>query len=54
MAIAAKEAMAGHLETLKAKFEEAVEMRKNAELEIEAFRPVRVNVTVSIVLFLKE
>lgn len=40
MALAAKEAMAGHLEMLKAKYEEAVEARKKAELEIEAFRPV--------------
>ncbi|XP_061076203.1 desmin [Conger conger] len=39
MAVAAKEAMAGHLEMLKAKFEEAVELRKKAEEEIEAFRP---------------
>uniref|UniRef100_A0A8C9RLZ0 Zgc:172323 n=1 Tax=Scleropages formosus TaxID=113540 RepID=A0A8C9RLZ0_SCLFO len=39
MAIAAKEAMAGQLEMLKAKYEEAVELRKKAELAIEAFRP---------------
>ncbi|XP_035244238.1 glial fibrillary acidic protein [Anguilla anguilla] len=39
MAVAAKDAMAGQLEMLKAKYEEAVEMRKKAELEIEAFRP---------------
>ncbi|XP_036395458.1 glial fibrillary acidic protein [Megalops cyprinoides] len=39
MAIAAKEAMAGQLESLKVKYEEALELRKKAELEIEAFRP---------------
>ncbi|KAJ8354061.1 hypothetical protein SKAU_G00216280 [Synaphobranchus kaupii] len=39
MALAAKEAMAGQLEMLKAKYEEAVELRKKAELDIEAFRP---------------
>ncbi|KAJ8409179.1 hypothetical protein AAFF_G00242000 [Aldrovandia affinis] len=39
MALAAKEAMAGQLEMLKARYEEALEARKKAELEIEAFRP---------------
>ncbi|KAJ8290899.1 hypothetical protein GJAV_G00018980 [Gymnothorax javanicus] len=39
MAVAAKEAMAGQLEMLKAKYAEAVELRKKAELEIEALRP---------------
>ncbi|XP_052000800.1 glial fibrillary acidic protein-like [Xyrauchen texanus] len=39
LAFAAKDAMAGHLEIMKVKYEEAVEMRKKAELEIEAFRP---------------
>ncbi len=37
--------MAGQLEMLKVKYEEAVEARKKAELEIEAFRPVRFNLT---------
>ncbi|KTG37281.1 hypothetical protein cypCar_00011265 [Cyprinus carpio] len=39
LAVAAKDAMAGQLEMLKVKYEEAVEARKKAELEIEAFRP---------------
>ncbi|MBN3319530.1 DESM protein, partial [Atractosteus spatula] len=39
MSLAAKEAMAGQLEMLKAKYEEAVEGRKKAEQDIEAFRP---------------
>ncbi|XP_072525261.1 desmin [Salminus brasiliensis] len=39
MAIAAKDAVAGQLEMIKVKYEEAVELRKKAELEIEAFRP---------------
>ncbi|XP_076838169.1 desmin [Brachyhypopomus gauderio] len=39
LAVAAKDAMAGQLEMIKVKFEEAVELRKKAELEIEAFRP---------------
>ncbi|XP_067304488.1 desmin [Pseudorasbora parva] len=39
LAIAAKDAMAGQLEMIKIKYEEALEMRKKAELEIEAFRP---------------
>lgn len=32
--------MVGQLEMMKVKYEEAVEMRKKAELDIEAFRPV--------------
>uniref|UniRef100_A0A9J7YUH8 Zgc:172323 n=1 Tax=Cyprinus carpio carpio TaxID=630221 RepID=A0A9J7YUH8_CYPCA len=39
LAIAAKDAMATQLEMMKVKYEEAVEMRKKAELDIEAFRP---------------
>ncbi|XP_051976878.1 desmin-like isoform X2 [Xyrauchen texanus] len=39
LAVAARVAMAGQLEILKVKYEEAVEARKKAELEIEAFRP---------------
>ncbi|XP_024278468.1 glial fibrillary acidic protein-like [Oncorhynchus tshawytscha] len=39
LAVAAKGAMAGQVEVLKVKYEEALEARKNAELEIEAFRP---------------
>lgn len=39
-AVAAKDGMAGQLEIMKVKYEEAVEMRKKAELDIEAFRPV--------------
>uniref|UniRef100_A0A8C1JLY6 Zgc:172323 n=1 Tax=Cyprinus carpio TaxID=7962 RepID=A0A8C1JLY6_CYPCA len=39
LAIAAKDAMAGQLEMIKMKYEEALEMRKKAELDIEAFRP---------------
>ncbi|XP_065155139.1 desmin isoform X2 [Paramisgurnus dabryanus] len=38
-AVAAKDSMAGQLEMIKVKYEEAVEMRKKAELDIEAFRP---------------
>lgn len=41
LAVAAKDAMAGQLEMMKAKYEEAVELRKKAELDIENFRPVR-------------
>lgn len=41
LALAAKEAMSGQLEMLKVKYEEALEARKKAEMEIEAFRPVR-------------
>uniref|UniRef100_A0A672QYY7 Zgc:172323 n=1 Tax=Sinocyclocheilus grahami TaxID=75366 RepID=A0A672QYY7_SINGR len=33
------DAMAGQLEMMKVKYEEALEMRKKAELDIEAFRP---------------
>ncbi|KAK1171172.1 glial fibrillary acidic protein-like [Acipenser oxyrinchus oxyrinchus] len=39
MAVAAKEAMAGQLEMIKVKYEEAHEARKKAELEIETLRP---------------
>ena len=39
-AIAAKEAMAGQLVAIKVKYEEALELRQKAEMEIEAFRPV--------------
>ncbi|XP_057179491.1 notochord granular surface [Triplophysa rosa] len=39
LALAARDAMAGQLEMLKVKYEEAVEARKKAELDIEAFRP---------------
>ncbi|XP_066525862.1 notochord granular surface [Hoplias malabaricus] len=39
LAIAAKEAMAGQLEMVKIKYEEALEARKKAELEIKAFKP---------------
>uniref|UniRef100_A0A8C4RSH7 Notochord granular surface n=1 Tax=Erpetoichthys calabaricus TaxID=27687 RepID=A0A8C4RSH7_ERPCA len=39
MAIAAKEAMAGQLEMIKSKYEEALEARKKAEREIETLRP---------------
>lgn len=39
LALAAKEAMLGQLEMLKNKYNEAVEARKQTELEIEALRP---------------
>lgn len=32
--------MADQLEMIKIKYEEALEMRRKAELDIEAFRPV--------------
>lgn len=38
--MAAKESTAAQLEAIKIKYEEAVELKKKAELEIEAFRPV--------------
>uniref|UniRef100_A0A8C8FK99 IF rod domain-containing protein n=1 Tax=Oncorhynchus tshawytscha TaxID=74940 RepID=A0A8C8FK99_ONCTS len=38
-ALAGKEAMAGQLEITKVKYEEAVELRRRVEMEIEAFRP---------------
>ncbi|KAL0984662.1 hypothetical protein UPYG_G00144870 [Umbra pygmaea] len=38
-AIARKETMAGQLGMIKVKYEEAVELKRKAELEIEAFRP---------------
>ncbi|XP_034143878.1 notochord granular surface [Esox lucius] len=39
LSVAAKGAMAGQLEVLKVKYEEALEARKKAEMEIDAFRP---------------
>ena len=45
--MAAKEAMLGQLDTLKAKYNEAVEARKKTEQEIEILRPVRLNGTSS-------
>ncbi|XP_035985492.1 desmin isoform X2 [Fundulus heteroclitus] len=39
ISLAAKEAAAGQLEAIKFKYEEAVELRKKAEFDIEAFRP---------------
>ncbi|KAG7475722.1 glial fibrillary acidic filament-like [Solea senegalensis] len=39
ISLAAKESAAGQLEAMKIKYEEAVELRKKAELEIESFRP---------------
>ncbi|XP_062322280.1 desmin [Osmerus eperlanus] len=39
LALAAKQAMSGQLEAIKIRYEEAVELRRKAELEIEAFRP---------------
>ncbi|XP_032413509.1 keratin, type II cytoskeletal 8 [Xiphophorus hellerii] len=39
VSFAAKEAAAGQLEAIKIRYEEALELRKKAELEIEAFRP---------------
>ncbi|XP_076129220.1 desmin-like [Alosa pseudoharengus] len=39
LAFAAKDAMAGQLEMLKVKYEEAVEARKKVEMDIVAFRP---------------
>uniref|UniRef100_A0A8B9RIW5 Notochord granular surface n=1 Tax=Astyanax mexicanus TaxID=7994 RepID=A0A8B9RIW5_ASTMX len=39
LAIAAKQAMAGQLEMIKVKYEEALESRKRVELEIESFKP---------------
>ncbi|XP_037533241.1 keratin, type II cytoskeletal 2 epidermal [Nematolebias whitei] len=39
ISLAAKETAAAQLEAIKIKYEEAVELRKKAELEIEAFRP---------------
>ncbi|XP_072307501.1 notochord granular surface [Eucyclogobius newberryi] len=39
LSLAAKEAMLGQLETLKSKYNEAVEARKQTELDIEALRP---------------
>ncbi|XP_056142825.1 desmin [Lampris incognitus] len=39
MALAAKESTAAQLDSVKVKYEEAVELRKKAEMHIEAFRP---------------
>merc|ERR1711915_37109 len=39
LALAAKEAMLGQLDALKSKYSEAVDARKQTELEIEALRP---------------
>lgn len=41
ISLAAKESAAAQLEAIKVKYEEAVELRKKAELDIETFRPVR-------------
>lgn len=38
--MAAKESTAAQLQAVKIKYEEAVELKKKAELDIEAFRPV--------------
>lgn len=40
ISVAAKESTAARLEAIKIKYEEAVELKKRAELDIEAFRPV--------------
>ncbi|XP_074540291.1 desmin [Halichoeres trimaculatus] len=39
ISLAAKESTAAQLEAIKIKYEESVELRKKAELDIEAFRP---------------
>ncbi|KAF6728136.1 Desmin [Oryzias melastigma] len=39
VSFAAKESTTAHLEAIKSRYEEAVEMRKKAEFDIEAFRP---------------
>ncbi|KAG7240632.1 hypothetical protein INR49_026687 [Caranx melampygus] len=39
ISLAAKESAAAQLEAIKIKYEEAVELRKKAELDIETFRP---------------
>ncbi|KAM6910121.1 desmin [Xenentodon cancila] len=39
ISVAAKESAAAQLEAIKIKYEEAIELRKKAELDIEAFRP---------------
>lgn len=41
MSLAAKEAMLGQLDKLKAKYSEAVDARKKTEHDIENLRPVR-------------
>lgn len=40
ISLASKESTAAQLETIKIKYEEAVELRRKAELDIETFRPV--------------
>lgn len=40
LSLAAKAAMLGQLDTLKARYNEALETRKKSEYEIEALRPV--------------
>lgn len=40
ISVAAKDSTAAQLEAIKIKYEEAVELRKKSELEIENFRPV--------------
>lgn len=40
ISLAAQKSTAAQLEALKIKYEESVELRKKAELDIEAFRPV--------------
>lgn len=40
VSLAAKESSAAQLEAIKIKYEEAVELRRKAESDIEAFRPV--------------
>ena len=39
--MAAKDAMLGQLDALKAKYDEAVEARKKTEHDIDSLRPVR-------------
>ena len=39
LAVAARDAMAGQLEIIKDRYQEAVEQRKLAEMDVEAFRP---------------
>lgn len=47
ISFAAKEAAAGQLEAIKIRYEEALELRKKAELEIEVFRPVSATLSLS-------
>lgn len=53
ISLAAKDSTAAQLEAIKIKYEEAVELRKKAELEIEAFRPVGYFLLASISLIIK-